>query len=350
LDSTIVLSILASQKNAQTIQVMHQCVDGAGRSEVDFARLAARRYGFNLDEVHFTSQANLPERSAHPLSIRPYRELLLANMIRAAAPGSSERASPLFTGQGGDHLFFAQRSVYGFCDSLQTPALRREVLRSLYWSAKLSNKSIWSVLASAISASLRTESRDKLAQGARSSATPMNAHLFEQLDLSDFFPSWAVDAGRLPPGKFEHVSSLAHLFMARQNIERPYAANVLDPLISQPLIELCLSIPVSILSLNGVSRGLAREAFRSDLPEAICQRVTKGETSRFSIEVILKNMDTLISALKNGELSKLGLLNTEEGSLLNVDDATSHRSAYRLLYYYIIESWFSRWRTQLSPR
>ena len=45
------------------------------------------------------------------------------------------------------------------------------------------------------------------------------------------------------------------------------------PLLSQPLIETCLRIPVHLLATEGWDRAVARRAFSTDLPAEVYQRI-----------------------------------------------------------------------------
>ena len=117
-------------------------------------------------------------------------------------------------------------------------------------------------------------------------------------DMLAGLPDWTLDPDGLPPGKFEQVSALLHMFLVRDPLAGFGGRHVLHPLISQPLIELCLRLPVWQLCLGGINRGLARAAFAGDLPDRVRLRTTKGEATQYFIEHLSANHDRIRDALQ----------------------------------------------------
>ena len=57
---------------------------------------------------------------------------------------------------------------------------------------------------------------------------------------------------------------------------------MLNPLVSQPVMEACLAIPSWQWREGGFDRAVAREAFRKDLPDLIAWRRGKGGPDGFT--------------------------------------------------------------------
>jgi len=167
-------------------------------------------------------------------------------------------------------------------------------------------------------------------------------HAGASMDVA--LPEWVSVAKALPPAKFLQVSSLHHMVQVADSATRPKTMAVLHPLISQPLMELCLRLPVSLLSANGESRGLAREAFRDMIPDSIRRRMTKGSASGYFMEFLEANSETLAKALRSGALTELGLMDRDElERMTRRENLGIHGLGRSLLVTYAIEAWLRTW-------
>ena len=87
---------------------------------------------------------------------------------------------------------------------------------------------------------------------------------------------WLATRAISLPGQREHLMSLLSVQTALTGHRRESLAPVLFPLLSQPLVELCLRIPSWFWIDGGRNRAIARDAFMGQLPLLILQRRTKG--------------------------------------------------------------------------
>jgi asparagine synthase (glutamine-hydrolysing) len=113
---------------------------------------------------------------------------------------------------------------------------------------------------------------------------------------------WIVAAAHLPPAKRLQSAALVDLVHAPAPCEALEAAPACHPLISQPLIETCLRIPSDVLLLGGRLRGLAHEAFRQYVPEAILKRDSKGATRSYLVRIVRENVPLIRECLLDGLL------------------------------------------------
>ena len=149
----------------------------------------------------------------------------------------------------------------------------------------------------------------------------------------------------LPPGKFDQVSGLFHMIQVQERLFQPGARALVHPLMSQPLIELCLRLPVWLLSLGGVSRGLARKAFEERLPDRVRLRMTKGEATRYFIDQLRLNRSLLLETLADGELVANGIVDRKDvETFLREDQFLIHPAGRMILVYYAIEAWLRTWK------
>ena len=82
---------------------------------------------------------------------------------------------------------------------------------------------------------------------------------------------------------------------------------IVAPIYSQPMIELALRIPADVLFAGGQDRGLARRAFRGDVPQPILNRVWKDRAGGFHDEIIQRNRDWLREIFLDGVLVERGI-------------------------------------------
>jgi asparagine synthase (glutamine-hydrolysing) len=88
-------------------------------------------------------------------------------------------------------------------------------------------------------------------------------------------------------------------------------ADLVHPLISQPLIECSLRIPSYVLTSGGTDRGLARQAFSGKIPAAIAARTTKGGVDAYWYDLVITNLKFLRPFLLEGHLEAAGLIDRQ---------------------------------------
>src|SRR5258706_1812747 len=69
------------------------------------------------------------------------------------------------------------------------------------------------------------------------------------------------------------------------------APETVNPLLSQPLVELCLQLPTWVLTHGGRGRALARRAFATDLPKEVATSRSKGGMEEHLKTILLHNID-----------------------------------------------------------
>ncbi len=142
---------------------------------------------------------------------------------------------------------------------------------------------------------------------------------------------WHALSLSVPPGFYDS-------FDAPEDPERTY------PLLSQPLVELCLRIPTYRLIAGGVDRSLARRAFTEELPTQIVQRRSKGGINTLSTRILDANLPFLRETLLDGYLVREGILDRGrlERTLSGRPDPTSVEYNEILHEYLSIEAWLRR--------
>lgn len=349
LDSTIVLHALAAGRGETNVSAAHYQLNSGDAPESRYARIACDSAACGLITIDLDPQAGLQTLGAHPPSVRPYRQFLSPDLTARLPDRFHHSGGALFTGQGGDHLFLVSQSPLGFADHVRNHGLSAGTAGALLQSAHLSGKSIWRVLAETRPLLMGRPHVSAMADAVDGRQTLINHHARAQLDLASALPDWVSDPLRLPPAKFDQVSILMHMIQMREPFFTASPIETVHPLISQPLIELCLRLPTYLLSHGGTSRGLVRRAFRGAIPEQIRLRMNKGHASRYFTDRVTAHHDQIVDALMSGELQRRGMiLRSDVEAFIRHDDYRMRDSGSLLLAYFAIESWLQTWAAMIG--
>ena len=118
---------------------------------------------------------------------------------------------------------------------------------------------------------------------------------------------WVRAANHLPAAKRQQIADLVDsqcFFTASCDY-----ADVVHPLLSQPVIENCLRTPTYLLTHGGVERALARAAFSNDLPRDVIARTTKGDATAYYHTLLVQNLSAIRERLLDGWLVREKLVN-----------------------------------------
>jgi asparagine synthase (glutamine-hydrolysing) len=153
----------------------------------------------------------------------------------------------------------------------------------------------------------------------------------------------AAPAGALP-GKHDHIRSLLLAQAYLDRYEHAAQGPVVFPLLSQPIVELCLRIPTWLWIADGQNRAVARDAFEGSLPEAIVRRRSKGGLNAFVAAVFEDNLASLTDQLIGGQLDRAGLLDVDAvRAVLANPAAATGKELFRLLQLADVEAWARTW-------
>ncbi|MGQ0835838.1 MAG: asparagine synthase-related protein, partial [Gammaproteobacteria bacterium] len=116
------------------------------------------------------------------------------------------------------------------------------------------------------------------------------------------------------------------------------------PLMSQPVVELCLRIPTYVLIRGGRNRALARRAFANELPPQIIGRRGTGGSDAHVRRILEANIDFVRELLLDGMLVRRHILNRVRLEAF-LADRTQEGPAYNEVVqdYVSIEAWIARW-------
>jgi asparagine synthase (glutamine-hydrolysing) len=229
----------------------------------------------------------------------------------------------VFCGEGGDSGLGGDCISSAVDDFIRLRGLSRGLLKlasqvslrtdTLVWTA------LWGALRRRLFGARMRDYRDELLLG-----TALATGSVRGLGLnSRCFPHpWFSECNEVPWHVINRLGNLMATPEFYDAFQAPTASSpfVASPLYSQPVVELSLRIPVFIHFYEGRERGLARIAFRREVPEPILRRQWKDRAPRAFEEMVRRNRKFLRELLLDGALCSHGFLDVDAvASVLSSD-------------------------------
>ena len=308
LDSAVVLACLSSAADRMRLICQNHFMPATQGDERPFARKAAERAGVELIETRLRSAANSlgtmfdSRKLATPAMTYPVTEGDLTTETILRRHG----IEAVFSGQGGDHFFQQASTRLIAADYARRRGLRPGIADVVVDTSRFTRRPVWSVMFAAFNYGLLRRHPDPYARRLNPPLL-LNDAARDALDPDSVRHPWAVRASDLPAGKICQIVSI----IDTQNFHHQGPSNhadVVHPLISQPIIELCLQIPSYVLTYGGRDRALVRDAFSDMLPSEIAARTTKGATTAYANGVLVANLAAIRTLLLDGVLVSERLL------------------------------------------
>jgi asparagine synthase (glutamine-hydrolysing) len=243
-----------------------------------------------------------------------------------------------FTGNGGDGILCSIRSAVPFLDRFLAEGPRLALSDTLRDICVLTGADKMTVLRHAWSRYRRAGGRHVV----QYNASGLCAEFVARIEASGATHPWLAAPDDVLPGKTVHA---AYLMRTQQGVElypRAVSPPHIAPLLSQPIVELCLSIPTWMWISGGLNRAVARKAFEGRLPAIITRRTQKGGPGGFDLAIYRRNRAALLEHLRGGLLVDAGIVDT---TLLDEPEDRSWRGTERIQHILALgaaESW-ARW-------
>jgi asparagine synthase (glutamine-hydrolysing) len=344
LDSSIVAACLARAGIDAVCLTMF--ADDPGGDERQFARALCDRLGLPLVERRYRLEdvdiarplgAHLPRPGDRTQAIC-YEQ---AHLDVAAEVG----ASAFMTGNGGDSVFGYSQSAAPVADRLLCHGPGMGVLGSLLDVCRQTGCSLFEAAAAAFRLALRPPRYRCLPDP-----------LFLDPALVAAFAAGACEhpwldapAGALP-GKAAHV---AWILRVQQCLEPSRGAHlpVLNPLMSQPVVEACLRIPSWLWRSGGRDRSIARAAFARDLPPLVANRRVKGSPGHFAARLLDRFREPIRERLLGGHLARNRIVDRVAlEQVLAGKRPLPDEQRVRILELTAAEAWLDSWAARAQPQ
>ena len=339
LDSAIVATAMGGHRGKVAVWLNVR----SGRSETDerrYAQAVAGHLGITLTaclRLEQALEADVLSRTSGGVrpgfnGADPAFDALIAESCRSSG------VDGLFTGKGGDALFYQGLSAAVFRDHWKARGPLALISPSLVGVARWTRKSVWTVLGDAWARQLAAPESgeiDIVADGAKPNGQ----------NLHPWLPG-AQDLGRAKALQLEALTSnLAYATACR----RTEVVDLIHPLMAQPLVEYVMRIPAPVLTGGRMDRFLARDAFAPDLPASVAWRRSKGDyTATFEREAAA-SLPFLRAHLLDGLLAREGVIDrTRTEALLDRDRLMWAGGGSTLINAALVESWVRCW-TARSP-
>jgi len=342
LDSSIVAAALA-QSGADASCLTMYGEDSSG-DERPYARTLCRHLGLPLLERPYElDRIDISEALGTHLP-RPTDRTHALSYERAHVEVAREIAASAFiTGNGGDSVFGYSHSAAAAADRYLAEGLGGGFVTTLRDVSRQTGCG----LVRAAAAALRI-ARGSRAYRWRPDGLFLSRDIVESLGQLPGHPWLDAPAGALP-GKAAHIASLLRM---QQCLEpsRSRELPVLNPLLSQPVVELCLAVPSWQWRTGGRDRALARRAFANDLPPAILQRRVKGGPDGFAALVLDRFRAQIRERLLDGHLARRGIIDRDKVEReLAAELSSAGEERARILEFVAAEAWIDSWLTRAGP-
>lgn len=355
IDSSIVTACLRLARSQPDVTCVNYFSRGTYGDERKYARQVANKNGFPLIEYPQNTGYSLQALLDFPKTASPLAHLIRIECdSREVALARERNATARFTGNMGDILFQMPPMTPVATEYLQRNGLDTHFLKIALHTAQMDRVSLWRVLRCCISEGIirRPETaRPGEFDGQEVMLLTADAAKAFTTKPLRFVHPWLHSVKGVPAGKFAQLSCLGANSSYFNCLHEETESEWIHPLLSEPLVEVCLRIPAYLLMHSGWDRTMAREAFANELPEAVRNRVTKGAMTLWVREMIANNAHFIRELLMNGILVREGIIDRARLDAALPGKATrSELPIGCLLDCVAAEAWCSAWRTQAALR
>ena len=342
-DSSIMLACLSASRTPSDVIGLNYHSEGSDSDERRYARLTASHVGRDLVERERNREFRIDSvmRIARLPDPVPYVGYM--NSRTDASLARAHGASAIFTGAGGDSVFYEIPRWWPAADYLATRGLDVGFPAAALDAARLGRLSVWLTIGLA----LRQWHKPDLAETHMMGHKELLCADHLGLDSNDpqrFMHPALLEAGDLPIGKYMQTIAVMYPLGYYDPFEQAAAPELVNPLLSQPLVELCLKLPTYLLTQGGRGRALVRRAFAQDLPAQIVNRRSKGGMEEHVKQVLLDNLDFVRGMLLDGQLAARGLIDRDRiAAFLSGRPSVLAAPIGQFHSLVAVEAWLSRW-------
>lgn len=334
LDSSIVAACLADPP--APVSCVTLVTPDPGADERRYARLVANQIASPLEAVFLDVAKIRADRRPCLALPRPGLGLLQQAIDGAFYGWAAEQSFDRFiTGGGGDNVFCSLATAAPAADALRRHGLGPVFLRAVKDVAEVHGSTVWRAARLAVKkAFCRPGQWKRDTRFLEASAVPAQPFAHPWLET----PRGALHGG------YEHIVALMSIQSISDGKERLTLAPIYYPLLSQPLVELCLQIPSWMWVDGGRDRSVARDAFEGRLPPEVLGRRLKGDFTGFCGALYERHRADLRDLLLGGWLAQSGVVDAAaiEAYLAATAPATD-LGFYRLLEMAGVEAWARSW-------
>lgn len=341
-DSSIVISCLDPGSTGSDVIAVNYHSAGSDSDEREYARLAAASAKRDLIERERDAGFDIARTFGIARTPGPINYIGWMNSTADARLASAHGAPAMFTGAGGDPLFYEYPRWWPAADYLHDHGVDRGFPAAVMDAARLGRLSVWQTVSLAFRERYSADRSTRTPAGHQALLAEELVHM--DLDHARFANPALASAGDLPLGKYMQLAGLTYPLGYYDPFEQSSAPELVNPLLSQPLVELCLSLPTYLLTHGGRGRAMARTAFAHRVPAQIINRRSKGGMEEHIKSVLDSNINRVREVLLDGQLSRRRLIDRMKLEELLSDRPSSLAGAVTQIHALVgVEAWLSRW-------
>jgi asparagine synthase (glutamine-hydrolysing) len=266
-----------------------------------------------IEQPHDPAGVRLDDILKITKSERPRFYIYNVEHSRFEAKVASDRgATALFGGAGGDGLFYQNTAVLAAVDYIHLKGARPWLWKVALDAARIDRLSVWTVVWRALAESLGDSTWNPLAQIGSGKNFVNPAVVAAVRNNQEYAHPWLEEASGVPHGKLWHAMAISSPLPFYDPLGSPDDAESVYPIMSQPLIDLCLRLPTYVLINSGWDRAIARRAFSDELPVEIIRRRAKGSSTMSAKKLFENNIPFMRELLLDGHLVRAGLLDKKK--------------------------------------
>ena len=339
LDSSIVATTLA--RRGRPLSCLTLATRDPSGDERSYARVIAAHCHASLHECGYSLDAIDLDRSVVAHLPRPCgRTHDLAFRTVVTAKAAELGADAYFTGNGGDNVFYNSASARPIADRYLAEGMGPGLVRTLRDVCAVTGASAWQAMREARRV---LKGRGK-GYGWRTDPLFLNRDIVAEESRQPAEHPWLEVPDEAFPGKAGHVAMLLRMQQHLDGYDRALPFTLVNPLVSQPIVETCLAIPTWEMCAGGVNRAAARAAYASRLPPQILDRRSKAGPDSFIVELLTSRMAEIRERLLGGRLASQGLLDLDAlGASLGESRLHAASEYMRIMALLDTEAWIGHW-------
>lgn len=354
LDSSSVLAGLSQCTSPPRQTYITYYVSGGISDQRPWARQAA---SITRPEAHLERERNphIPLSQVVQLQPRVVPEALAPYLEVASFERElmTEGRVALFTGYGGDSLFGRHSRQFAATEYVRRHGPDLGVFRVARDVALLDDRSVWAVLADTMRWRLRGHRlRTRLQEISRFRQLVPADIITDELLGARLTHPWFSRASEVPWSLILQLDLLAHppIYYNPLRSSCYSEPEPVFPLISQPLVEYCLRVPLYMHIDEALDRAVVRRGLSDILPAAVLKRQWKDRSPGFFESVVQFNRSFAREFLLGGVLARERLLDPSRvDAALSDAPKKSSTWASEVLDHIWVEAWLRTWTGTYQP-
>ena len=339
LDSSIVAA--ATNRRSAALRCLTMVEPDAEGDERQYARALTDALGVPLLAREYDLAAIDIARAVRPNHPWPHAPYFMQAIETVHQSIDQERAiDAYFSGNGGDNVFCSLRTASPLVDRFLAEGPQPGLAATLRDLCDLTDTDKATVLRYAWKKYRQRANRPSV----RYDFAGLSGDAIATLKKGTAEHPWLKAPTGALPGKCGHIRLLMRAQKSLELYPRKTCPPHIAPFLSQPLVELCLSIPTWFWIAGGINRAPARAAFKDILPDILLRRTSKGGPSGFTQRIYDAKSGEARDMLRHGVLASAGMLDLD---FLDEPEDPSWRGidrTQRILALCAAETWVRWWR------